>query len=70
VRAGEHLRLISANLRVAVVRDQTSFSIFTDRQFTPQEVSAQPFASMFDDRVLWGGALVGAREKRAAMTDA
>lgn len=73
VRAAEHLRLILANSRVAVVRDQTSFSIFTDftdGQFAPQEVSVQPFASMIDDMVLWGEALVGAREKRAAMTDA
>lgn len=73
VRAAEHLRLILANSRVAVVRDQTSFSIFTDftdGEFTPQEVSVQPFASMIDDMVLWGEALVGAREKRAAMAEA
>ncbi|RAG61603.1 NADPH-dependent FMN reductase, partial [Burkholderia multivorans] len=60
VRAAEHLRHILANYKVAVVRDQASFSIFTDvadGTFAPTEVSAAPFASMVDDLVAWGGAL-------------
>lgn len=66
VRAAEHLRLVLANSRVAVVRDQTSFSIFTDGRFTPQEVSSQTFAPMIEDMIMWGEALAGAREKRSA----
>lgn len=69
VRAAEHLRLVLANSRVAVVRDQTSFSIFTDftdGRFTPQEVSSQTFAPMIEDVIMWGEALAGAREKRSA----
>lgn len=71
VRAAEHLRHILANYKVAVVRDQASFSIFTDvtdGAFTPTEVSAAPFASMVDDLVAWGGALKGVREARQSLT--
>ena len=71
VRAAEHLRHILANYKVAVVRDQASFSIFTDvtdGAFTPTEVSAAPFASMVDDLVAWGGALKGVREGSEAVT--
>lgn len=65
VRAAEHLRHILANYKLAVVRDQASFSIFTDvadGQFAPTEVSAAPFASMVDDIVAWGEALKSVRE--------
>lgn len=68
VRAAEHLRHILANYKVAVVRDQASFSIFTDvadGQFAPTEVSAAPFASMVDDLVSWGKALKSVREAAA-----
>ncbi|MCU4295628.1 NADPH-dependent oxidoreductase [Brevibacterium permense] len=68
VRAAEHLRHILANYKLAVVRDQASFSIFTDvadGTFTPTEVSAAPFASMVDDIVAWGEALKSVREARA-----
>lgn len=68
VRAAEHLRHILANYKLAVVRDQTSFSIFTDvadGQFAPTEVSAAPFASMIDDIVAWGEALKTVREAGA-----
>ncbi|MCT1766316.1 NAD(P)H-dependent oxidoreductase [Brevibacterium casei] len=71
VRAAEHLRHILANYKVAVVRDQASFSIFTDvadGTFAPTEVSAAPFASMVDDLVAWGGALKGVREARQSLT--
>lgn len=71
VRAAEHLRHILANYKVAVVRDQASFSIFTDvadGTFAPTEVSAAPFASMVDDLVAWGGALKGVREARESLT--
>ncbi|MFD3852499.1 MULTISPECIES: NADPH-dependent FMN reductase [Brevibacterium] len=70
VRAAEHLRHILANYKVAVVRDQASFSIFTDvtdGTFTPTEVSAAPFTSMVDDLVAWGGALKGVREDAASV---
>ncbi|WP_166974510.1 NADPH-dependent FMN reductase [Brevibacterium atlanticum] len=65
VRAAEHLRHILANYKLAVVRDQASFSIFTDvadGQFAPTEVSAAPFASMVADIVSWGEALKSVRE--------
>ncbi|SDS03015.1 NAD(P)H-dependent FMN reductase [Brevibacterium siliguriense] len=68
VRAAEHLRHILANYKLAVVRDQASFSIFTDvadGTFAPTEVSAAPFASMVDDIVAWGEALKSVREARA-----
>ena len=68
VRAAEHLRHILANFKLAVVRDQTSFSIFTDvtdATFTPTEVSAAPFASMIADLVSWGEALKSVREAGA-----
>lgn len=71
VRAAEHLRHILANYKVAVVRDQASFSIFTDvadGTFAPTEASAAPFASMVDDLVAWGGALKGVREARQSLT--
>lgn len=69
VRAAEHLRHILANYKLAVVRDQASFSIFTDvadGQFAPTEVSAAPFASMVADIVSWGEALKSVREDAAA----
>jgi NAD(P)H-dependent FMN reductase len=65
VRAAEHLRHILANYKLAVVRDQTSFSIFTDvtdGTFAPTEVSAAPFQSMVADIVSWGEALKSVRE--------
>lgn len=68
VRAAEHLRHILANYKLAVVRDQASFSIFTDvadGTFAPTEVSAAPFASMVDDIVAWGEALKSVREAGA-----
>jgi NAD(P)H-dependent FMN reductase len=68
VRAAEHLRHILANYKLAVVRDQTSFSIFTDvadGTFAPTEVSAAPFASMIADIVAWGEALKSVREAGA-----
>ena len=68
VRAAEHLRHILANYKLAVVRDQASFSIFTDvadGTFAPTEVSTAPFASMVDDIVAWGEALKSVRESGA-----
>ena len=68
VRAAEHLRHILANYKLAVVRDQASFSIFTDvadGTFAPTEVSVAPFASMVDDIVAWGEALKSVREAGA-----
>lgn len=68
VRAAEHLRHILANYKLAIVRDQASFSIFTDvadGTFAPTEVSAAPFASMVDDIVAWGEALKSVREAGA-----
>ncbi|MEY8570582.1 NADPH-dependent FMN reductase [Brevibacterium linens] len=68
VRAAEHLRHILANYKLAVVRDQASFSIFTDvadGTFAPTEVSTAPFASMVGDIVAWGEALKSVREAGA-----
>lgn len=69
VRAAEHLRHILANFKLAVVRDQASFSLFTDfadGNFAPTKVSAAPFASMLTDITTWGEALKSVREDDAS----
>ena len=61
VRAVEHLRLIMAELQVADVRAQASFSIFTDfenfRSFRPDPAKERSVRTMLDQVVAWGNAL-------------
>jgi NAD(P)H-dependent FMN reductase len=61
VRAVEHLRGIMAELQVATVRAQASFSLYTDfvnfQQFRPDASKETNVTTMLDQVVSWGGAL-------------
>ena len=65
-RAAEHLRLILAELQVADVRQQVSFSLMTDFEnysvFTPAAYHAGMFATQLDQLVPWATALRSVRE--------
>ncbi|MEO8330543.1 MAG: NAD(P)H-dependent oxidoreductase [Candidatus Nanopelagicales bacterium] len=60
-RAIEHLRAISAELQLAGVRQQLSFSLFTDFEnfstFTPGPQHTDAARTMFDQVEAWAGAL-------------
>ncbi|HZN82012.1 MAG TPA: NAD(P)H-dependent oxidoreductase [Mycobacterium sp.] len=60
-RAVEHLRLICSELQMATVRQQLSFSLFTDFEnftaFTPAALHNDSAAVMFDQLESWAGAL-------------
>ena len=60
-RAVEHLRPILAELRVATVRSQVMFSLFTDFKdmstFTPHERHEASTDAMFADVISWSTAL-------------
>ena len=60
-RAIEHLRAIASELQIATVRQQLSFSLFTDFEnfsvFKPGPQHADPAATMFDQLESWAGAL-------------
>jgi len=60
-RAIEHLRGISAELQIAGVRQQLSFSLFTDFEnfatFRPAPLQRDLSATMFDQLEAWAGAL-------------
>ncbi|KAA9084118.1 NADPH-dependent FMN reductase [Microbacterium radiodurans] len=60
-RAIEHLRGISAELQIADVRQQLSFSLFTDFEdfstFTPGDQHLDAAQTMFDQLEAWAGAL-------------
>lgn len=60
-RAVEHLRLIFAELRVATVRAQVMFSLFTDFidmvEFKPDERHQEEAKVLFDQVVSWSNAL-------------
>jgi NAD(P)H-dependent FMN reductase len=61
IRAVEHLRLIMAELQVATVRAQVSFSLFTDfvnfHDFRPDPSREGQVTTMLDQVVRWGTAL-------------
>jgi NAD(P)H-dependent FMN reductase len=61
VRAVEHLRLVMAELQVATVRAQASFSLVTDFEnysvFKPAAGKEQMVTTMLDQVVAWGRAL-------------
>ena len=68
-RAIEHLRGISAELQIADVRQQLSFSLFTDFEnfsdFRPGPQYADMATIMFDQLESWAGALLPLRTEAA-----
>ncbi|MDT7791219.1 MAG: hypothetical protein QOD59_655 [Mycobacterium sp.] len=69
-RAVEHLRLICSELQIAHVRQQLSFSMFTDFEnfstFRPVEAIHDDAATvMFDQLEAWAGALKPLRKETA-----
>lgn len=69
VRAVEHLRQIVAELHLADVRAQVSFSLFEDfeefTRFAPRDLHADSLTAMLDQLVGWGEAMKGYRGKLA-----
>lgn len=69
-RAVEHLRGISAELQIADVRQQLSFSLFTDfvnfSDFRPGPQYADMATVMFDQLESWAGALLPLRAEAAS----
>jgi NAD(P)H-dependent FMN reductase len=65
-RAIEHLRAILSELQVAHVRQQLSFSMFTDFEnfstFAPGPQHAESAVLLFDQLESWAGALKTVRE--------
>lgn len=73
VRAVEHLRGVTSEVKLASVRTQVVLSLFTDftltdmvqpGRFTPGPHQAQSAQRMLDELLEWGGALKSLREKR------
>jgi NAD(P)H-dependent FMN reductase len=60
-RAIEHLRAIASELQIAHVRQQLSFSLFTDFEnfstFAPQPLHEDGASTLFDQLESWAGAL-------------
>jgi NAD(P)H-dependent FMN reductase len=73
-RAVEHLRLIMAELSVATVRAQVSFSLFTDFEnftvFKPAAQQERAVNTMLDQVIGWGGALKLFRERQLSARSA
>ncbi|MCI4323441.1 MAG: NAD(P)H-dependent oxidoreductase [Thermoplasmata archaeon] len=69
VRAVEHLRLVMAELQVATVRAQASFSLMTDFEnysvFRPAAGKEQSVTVMLDQLIAWGHALQSVRSPSA-----
>ena len=69
-RAGEHLRLVMAELMVATVRAQVMLSLFTDFEksivFKPAAMQEKILNTMLDHVIAWSGALRTLRDKRGA----
>jgi NAD(P)H-dependent FMN reductase len=68
-RAVEQLRLVLAEVEVATVRNQVLLSMFHDFEnfsvFKPAAHHEKSVNAMFDQVILWGGALKTTREKGA-----
>lgn len=68
-RAIEHLRGIASELQLAHVRQQLSFSLFTDFEnystFAPGEQNLPAAQKLFEQLEAWAGALKPLREARA-----
>ena len=64
-RAIEHLRAIAGELQIATVRQQLSFSLFTDfenfQEFTPAPMYDDAAGVLFDQLESWAGALKAVR---------
>lgn len=69
VRAVEHLRLIMAELMIATVRAQVTFSLHADfenfRTFKPSPQHEKQLHAMLDQLIAWGGALKPLRQTAA-----
>jgi NAD(P)H-dependent FMN reductase len=65
-RAIEHLRAVCGELQIATVRQQLSFSLFTDFEnfaaFTPAALHNDAATTLFDQLESWAGALKPLRE--------
>jgi len=68
VRAVEDLRLVMAELQVATVRAQVSFSLFTEFEnfttFKPAPYQEQYVNTMLDQVIAWGSALKALRTRK------
>jgi NAD(P)H-dependent FMN reductase len=65
VRAVEHLRLVTANLKLAGVRAQVSLSLITDfngQEFSPAAHQEGTVSALLDEVVAWSGALKSLRQ--------
>jgi NAD(P)H-dependent FMN reductase len=64
-RAAEHLRLISAELKMADVRQSVALSLFTEFEnfsvFKPSDMQAQSLGVLLDEVVSWSSALAHLR---------
>ena len=64
-RAVEHLRAVCGELQIATVRQQLSFSLFSDFEnftaFTPASLRTDAAATMFDQLESWAQALKAVR---------
>jgi len=64
-RAAEHLRLISAELKMADVRQSVALSIFTEFEnfnvFKPSDMQVQSLGVLLDEVVAWSSALAHLR---------
>jgi NAD(P)H-dependent FMN reductase len=72
-RAIEHLRGILSELQVAHVRQQLSFSMFTDFEnfstFAPGPQHAEAAVVLFDQLESWAGAMKTVRESSSSATE-
>lgn len=70
VRAVESLRLVMAELQIADVRAQASFSLFTDfkdmKEFKPAAEKEKDVNKMLDQLISWSHALANVRSKIAS----
>jgi NAD(P)H-dependent FMN reductase len=67
VRAVESLRLVMAEVKVATVRAQVQFSLFTDFEnfssFKPHEIHVKSTKNMLDEVIAWASAMKTLRTK-------
>ena len=63
----EQLRLVMAEIKIADVRSQVMFSLFTDFEnfstFKPAQQKAEAVNTMLDEVIAWGGAMQSLRSK-------
>jgi NAD(P)H-dependent FMN reductase len=70
-RAAEHLRLVSAELQMADVRQQVALSLLTEFEnfsvYKPSDYAAQSLGALLDQVIAWSTALAPLREPAPAM---